>query len=77
MFDRLKNNLYCMSVTGQQDLTEEQMKDFEREFIVNEKQIVRFPTNMGISGFALRGDAVCFVNDYTNKVNQVIGPLRA
>ena len=40
---------------------------FEEEFIVDEKQIVRFPPNMGVSGYALRGDAVCFMNDFSHK----------
>jgi len=58
-------------------LTEEEKKDFEREFIINEKSVVRFPTNMGISAYALRGDAVCFINNFADKMNNVIGPLCA
>ena len=37
---------------------------FEQEFIIDEKQVVRFPLNMGISGYALKGDAVCYINDF-------------
>lgn len=50
---------------------------FEEEFIIDENQIVRFPSNMGISGYALRGDAVCYINDFTHKKATVIGPIRA
>ena len=32
---------------------------------------------MGISGYALRGDAVCHMNDFSHKKATVIGPLRA
>ena len=66
-----------MSITGNNEQTEEEKRDFEREFIINERQVVKFPTNMGISGFALRGDAVCIINDFQHKKNTVIGPLRA
>ena len=47
------------------------------EFIIDEKQIVRFPSNMGISGYALHGDAVCFINDFAHKKATVIGPLQS
>lgn len=45
----------------------EETKGFENDFTINERQIVRFPTNMGVSGYALRGDAVCFVNNFSHK----------
>ena len=73
MFDKLQNNLYCMSITGdEKQLTLDPDADppgFEEEFIIDEKQVVRFPPNMGISGFALKGDAVCYINDFQHKKN--------
>ena len=35
--------------------------------MIKEKEIVRFPINMGISGYALKGNAVCFINDFALK----------
>ncbi len=77
MHDPTKDNLYCISSSDKGLSTMEEKKDFEREFIINEKSVVRFPTNMGISGYALRGDAVCFINNFQDKINSVIEPLRA
>ena len=65
MYDNPNNNLYCMSITeNDQELSEEHKKDFEREFIIDEKSVVRFPPNMGITGYALKGDAVCYLNNF-------------
>ena len=77
MFDNIKRNLYCMSIrpeTNQPDPTVEKPA-FEKEFIIDEKQVVRFPPNMGISGYALKGDAVCFINDFGTKLSTAIGPI--
>lgn len=48
---------------------------FEEEYIIDENQVVRFPTHMGVSGFALTGDAVCYINDFAHKKATVIGPI--
>ena len=80
MYDNPGNNLYCMSITGneeQDQLEEGKTNDFEREFIIDEKSVVRFPPNMGITGYALKGDAVCFLNNFPIKRAQTIGPLHA
>ena len=81
LYEPAKQGLYCMSI---QEIDAHNSIDpdapdpgFETEFIVDEKKIVRFPINMGISGFALRSDAVCYINDYAYKRNTVIGPIRA
>ena len=39
----------------------------ESDYVIKEKEIVRFPVNMGISGYALKGNAVCFINDFALK----------
>ena len=79
MYDRPRKNLYCMSVRIDDAGTEADpsLKGPEAEFVIDEKQIVRFPTNMGISGYALRGDAVCFINNFSHKNQTVIGPIHA
>ena len=71
--------MYCMSVRIDDAGTEADpsLKGPEAEFVIDEKQIVRFPTNMGISGYALRGDAVCFINNFSHKNQTVIGPIHA
>ena len=33
--------------------------------------------NMGVSGYALRGDAVCFINNFAQKSNSSDGPILA
>jgi len=53
-----------------QDVSNDNDEDppgFEQDFIVDERQVVRFPVNMGISGYALQGDAVCFINNFVHK----------
>ena len=78
MYNQQLNNLYCMSIPmedAQRD-PEADPPGFEEEFIIDEKQIVRFPSNMGISGYALKGDAVCYMNDFVHKKATVIGPLQ-
>lgn len=37
---------------------------FEIDYTINPGQIVEFPTEMGISGFAYNNDALCFVNGF-------------
>mmetsp|Transcript_39018 Transcript_39018/g.51050 ORF Transcript_39018/g.51050 Transcript_39018/m.51050 type:complete len:82 (+) Transcript_39018:2248-2493(+) len=32
---------------------------------------------MGVSGYALRGDAVCFINNFAHKRQSIIGPIVA
>ena len=39
----------------------------ESDYVIKEKEIVRFPVSMGISGYALKGNAVCFINDFALK----------
>lgn len=78
LHDSVKNNLYCMSVNEEQQPQYADLPhSFEMDYIVDEKQIVRFPPSMGISGYALRGDAVCFINEFAHKQATLIGPLRA
>ena len=50
-----KKNLYTMSVSTEEHSIDpdEDPPGFAEEFILDEKQIVRFPPNMGISGYAL------------------------
>ena len=70
LLDGPNRNLYCMSVRPDEvlhDSEEGKGRSFENDFIVNEERIVRFPTNMGVSGYALRGDAVCYINDFASK----------
>lgn len=66
MYDQMQKNVYCMSIRVEEPSIdpERDAPGFEEEFIIDEKQIVRFPLNMGISGYALKGDAVCFINDF-------------
>jgi len=35
---------------------------FEREFNFDCSQLVKFPSSMGISGFAYQNDGVCYIN---------------
>ena len=76
-YDHPTRQLYCMSIrpdNNQRD-PDQDPPGFEEDYIIDEKQIVRFPTHMGVSGFALRGDAVCFINDFAHKKATVIGPI--
>jgi len=41
----------------------EEPNSFLRDFSMEERSVVRFPRNMGISGFALEHDAITFLND--------------
>ena len=77
LHDHLGKNLYCMSVSSEEEIrdSEEDPPGFEEEFIISEQRIVRFPANMGISGYALRGDAVCYVNDFEHKIGDGVAPL--
>ena len=79
MFDHPNKNLYCMSVPMEDHSIDPDADPpgFEEEFIVDEKQVVRFPSNMGVSGYALQGDAVCFINDFAHKKATLIGPMVA
>lgn len=74
-----RENLYCMSVP-MEDATYDRVEDkpgFEQDFIIDEKQVVRFPTNMGISGYALQGDAVCYINNFSSKKDATYGEIYA
>lgn len=74
-----RKNLYCMSV-GKEEVSIDPDQDppgFEEEFVIDEKQVVRFPTNMGISGYALQNDSVCFINDFAHKKETAYGDVIA
>ena len=62
----MQKNVYCMSIRAEEPSADPDYEQpgFEQEFIIDEKQVVRFPLNMGISGYALKGDAVCYINDF-------------
>ena len=79
MYDHPNRNLYCMSVPMEDPSIDpdQDPPGFEEEFIVDEKQVVRFPSNMGVSGYALQGDAVCYINDFMHKKATTIGPIIA
>lgn len=47
------------------------MTDFERSYVIKESQIVRFPCNMGISGYSFQNDAVLYINDFYEKQEDV------
>ena len=64
MLDRPNKNLFCMSVRAGEVEAGEKTRAVEEDFTINEEQIVRFPSNMGVTGYALRGDAVCFINNF-------------
>ena len=54
LHDQPTSTLYCMNVNLGAPETEEEknMSDFERAYVIKESQIVRFPCNMGISGYS-------------------------
>lgn len=39
-------------------------KGFEREFNFEQRQIVKFPDNMGLSGFAFSNDGIVYINGF-------------
>jgi len=41
----------------------EDPNSFLQDFNIDERSIVRFPRNMGVSGFALENDAITYLND--------------
>lgn len=78
LLDKPKKNLFCMSIRSGAALQDEDLNRMvEEDFTINEKQIVRFPSNMGVTGYALRGDAVCFINNFSHKQSSTIGPIVA
>lgn len=78
LYDNTEKNLYCMSIQAidQDSIDPDAEKpSFENDFTFDTKKIVRFPTNMGISGFAYNSDAVCFINNYEFLRETTIGPI--
>ena len=73
LHDQPTSALYCMNVTLGAPETEEEknMTDFERAFVIKESQIVRFPCNMGISGYSFENDAVLYINDFSEKQDDI------
>ena len=55
-----------MSIDDDKQLEEEakMFKGFEHEYLVRQEQIVSFPLEIGVSGYAFKKDAICFINDF-------------
>lgn len=58
-----------MSINDDKQEEEEakQFKGFEYEYLLRKEQIVNFPLEIGVTGYAFRKDAICFVNDLASK----------
>ena len=48
----------------------EDPNSFEREFNFDERQIVRFPRNMGFTGFAFENDGVVYYNSLSKLLSK-------
>ena len=65
LYDSTEENLKALNLDEDAErlAKKEDPHSFERDFNFDERSVVRFPRNMGISGFAFENDAVAFVND--------------
>jgi hypothetical protein len=61
LHDPVKDNLFSISINEDAE-QETSSSSFERNFVIEESQIVRFPTSMGINGFAFQKDTVNYIN---------------
>lgn len=64
IYDATQENLKALNLDEDAErlAKKEDPNSFERDFNFDERSVVRFPRNMGISGFAFENDGVTFVN---------------
>lgn len=65
MHDDTKDILYTICLDEEADNAKQKAgpPGFEREFIIEEGQVVQFPKDMGITGFIKNHDSICYIND--------------
>ena len=66
MHNDRKNQLYsiCLDEEGDKLYKEEGPPGFERDFYVASDQVVEFPVDMGVTGFAYSQKSICYINDF-------------
>lgn len=64
IYDTTQENLKALNLDEDAErlAKKEDPNSFERDFNFDERSVVRFPRNMGISGFAFENDSVTYVN---------------
>lgn len=73
LHDPAGKNLFSISINDESNTSpEKQAVSFESEFVVDETQIVRFPCNMGVNGFAFQNNSI----NYFNKCEGILGGVR-
>ena len=79
LFDSAQKNLYSTSIDEEADaqMKAEGPPGFEVDYIIEEKQIVRFPLEMGITGYCLKQDAIAMINDFQTKFEDKTNAMNA
>lgn len=77
MHNDRKNLLYsiCIDEDGDKLYAKEGPPGFEREFFVSADQVVEFPIDMGVTGFAYQNNSICYINEFDQ--NHVQSEIRA
>ena len=85
LLDRNQGNLYSFAIDEESEsmARAEGPEGFELDYIIEERQIVRFPLDMGVTGYCIQNDAIGMLNDFhakhedkTNKLVPRITSLR-
>jgi hypothetical protein len=66
VIDETGASLCAISLDEESDKIERenyQGMGFEKEYLIDTTQIVRFPTTLGLTGLALQNNAVIYLND--------------
>lgn len=74
LHDVNRKSLFALSIDEEAERLAmlEDPTGFEREFNFDERQIVHFPTNMGVSGFAFENDGVNYINGLNRLLEKTI-----
>lgn len=66
LHDTNENSLLALSLDEEAERLAniEDPSGFEREFNFEQRQIVKFPDNMGMSGFAFTNDGIVYINSF-------------
>jgi hypothetical protein len=77
VYDVERESLKAMVIDENNErlLKMEDPKGFERDFYFDERSIVRFPRNMGTSGFCFENDALTFINGFQKSSKKFASPF--
>lgn len=74
LHETFSKSLYALSMDEEEDriAMREDPDGFEREFHFEQRQIVKFPSNMGLAGFAFANDGVVYINGFSDLIKKAL-----